>query len=84
MVRLETFFTGVKALIFGIVLGNIGAYLISGYNNIYGDKVVCPPPIKACLISIVVVMTLIYVIIKSSLNNINKRNIIETIKNENL
>ena len=84
MVRLETFFTGVKALIFGIVLGNIGAYLINGYNNIYGDKVVCPPPIKACLISIVVVMTLIYVIIKSSLNNINKRNIIETIKNENL
>lgn len=84
MVRLETFFTGVKALTIGIILGNIGAYMINRYNNIYGDKVVCPPPIKACLISIVVVMGLIYVIIKSSLNKINKRNIIETIKNENL
>lgn len=84
MVRLESFFTGARSLFFGNLFGLIISYLINYTESKYDTVIIFHPPLKACLISIVVVMALIYIIIRSSLERINKRNIIETIKNENL
>jgi len=41
-------------------------------------------PIKAILIAIVFVMIIVGIIMKYSLNKINKQNIIETIRNDNI
>lgn len=42
------------------------------------------PPIEAILTSIVFVMIIVGIIMKYSLNKINKQNIIETIRNDNI
>lgn len=41
-------------------------------------------PVKAILISIVFVAIVITIIMKYSMNKINKQNIIETIRNDNI
>jgi len=84
MVRLESFFTSVKSLFWGCLIGLGLSYLIWYFENTYDLAIIYHPPIKAVLISIAVVLVLVYAIISSSLSKINKRNIIETIKNENI
>lgn len=84
MIRLESLFTGGKALLIGIPIGLILSYLINQYEAEYDTTIAYEPPIAACVICVVVVMVVIYAIIKSSLSKIMKRNVIETIKNENL
>ena len=83
MIRLETIFLGGKSLIIGIILGLILSYLIYlGFSlNVELNYIF---PIEAIIISIIAVSILIGGIMKYSLNKINKLNIIETIRNENI
>ena len=83
MIRLETIFLGGKSLIIGIILGLILSYLIYlGFS--LNVELNYNFPIEAIIISIIAVSILIGGIMKYSLNKINKLNIIETIRNENI
>ena len=81
MIRLESLFMGIKSLLFGILIGIILSYLI--YLSSDSDTPY-KLPIVAIIISILVVFILISLIMKYSLNKINKQNTIETIRNENI
>ena len=81
MIRLESLFMGIKSLLFGILIGIILSYLI--YLSSDSD-IPYKLPIVASIISILVVFILISLIMKYSLNKINKQNTIETIRNENI
>ena len=81
MIRLESLFMGIKSLLFGILIGIILSYLI--YLSSDSD-IPYKLPIVAIIISILVVFILISLIMKYSLNKINKQNTIETIRNENI
>ncbi len=84
MVVLESIFTSAKSLIFGVTIG-VGITLAAWYYMCTnGSIIVYHAPIAAVLICIAVVLVLVYLIISTSLGRINKRNIIETIKNENI
>ena len=84
MIRLESLFYGTKSLIIGIPIGILISYFI--YNIFGGMNLIIKYtlPIKGIIISILVVFILITVIMKYSVNKINKQNIIETIRNENI
>ena len=83
MIRLETLFMGLKALIFGVPIGIFFSYLI--YHFLEGDSgLPYELPIKAIVIAIISVFLLISLIMKYSISKINKQNIIETIRNENI
>ena len=83
MIRLESIFMGVKALFFGIPIGVALSYVI--YHFLSEESgIPYKPPVVAIIISIVVVFILISVIMKYSMNKINKQNTIETIRNENI
>ncbi len=81
MIRLESLFMGIKSLLFGILIGIILSYLI--YLSSDSD-IPYKLPIVAIIISVLVVFVLISLIMKYSLNKINKQNTIETIRNENI
>lgn len=81
MIRLESLFMGIKSLLFGILIGIILSYLI--YLSSDSD-IPYKLPIVAIIISILIVFILISLIMKYSLNKINKQNTIETIRNENI
>lgn len=86
MINLESIFYGVKSLIIGILLGVgisywiykvvIGAEASSGLKFIF--------PTKPIIISIVFIAIIVGIIMKYSLSKINKQNIIETIRNDNI
>ena len=84
MIRLESFFYGMRSLVIGIPIGCILSYLI--YCALIGGQVVLAYrlPIQAIMISIVAVFLLISVIMRYSIRKIEKQNIIETIRNENI
>lgn len=83
MIRLESLFMGIKALLFGIPIGTGLSYVI--YHFLSEDTgIPYKLPIVAILIAIVVVFMLISLIMKYSMNKINKQNTIETIRNENI
>lgn len=84
MVRLESLFTSAKSLIIGITIGMLISFGINRLECTYDTVVKFRPPVLAAIISVAVVMILIYAIIRSSMMRINSKNIIETIKNENL
>ena len=83
MIRLESIFMTVKSLIVGIILGTGLSALIYHYlasSDFSGYKL----PIIPIIISIMAVYLLITLLMKYSLRKINKQNIIETIRNENI
>ncbi len=84
MVRLESFFYGTKALIISIPLGTILSYLI--YRSLTSGTLLMKFefPIVAIIISIIAVYILVLSIMRFSIKKINKQNIIETIRNENI
>lgn len=83
MIRLESVFIGAKSLFFGIPIGLGISYLI--YNFMEKESgFVFKFPIVAIIISIVVVYLLITILMRYSMNKINKENTIETIRNENI
>ena len=83
MIRLESIFYGVKSLVIGIPIGILLSY---GIYNIFKDNMGMEYvlPIKAIIIAIVFVAIVIGIIMKYSMNKINKQNIIETIRNDNI
>ena len=83
MINLETLFYSLKALIFGIVLGLIASFAIYkafAQSLDYGFKI----PIQAILISILFVFVIVFIIMKFAIGKINKQNIIDTIRKENI
>ena len=83
MIRLESIFYGLKSLIIGIPIGILLSYAIyKGFETNMGMPYVLP--VKAILISIVFVAVVITIIMKYSMSKINKQNIIETIRNDNI
>lgn len=84
MVRLESVFISVKALVIGVPLGILISYLLCVIMNRMDGTIIYEPPYKAIILCIVVVIMLIYAIMKLSMTKLRHNNIIETIKNENL
>ena len=83
MIILETIFYCSKSLIYGIILGTIGSYIIyKGFNSTYDSSF--NMPYKAIIVSIISVFIVIYIIMQYSMKKINKKNIIETIRNDNI
>lgn len=83
MIILESIFYSFKSLFFGIVLGIIGSYLTyKVFNNSFDFKYVFP--IKSIIISCVFIIILVYTIMRYSISKVNKQNIIETIRSENI
>ena len=83
MIRLESLFMGFKSLIIGIPIGILISYVIY-YFLAKDEGIPYKLPIVAILLSIITVFILISIIMKYSLNKINKQNTIETIRNENI
>ena len=83
MIRLESIFYGTKAILIGVPLGILGSYAIylAFVNSIEMQYTF---PIIPTIIAIVTVFILIGGIMKYSLNKINKQNIIETIRKDNI
>ena len=83
MIRLESIFYGVKSLVIGIPIGILLSY---GIYNIFKDNMEMEYvlPIKAIVMAIVFVAIVIGIIMKYSMSKINKQNIIETIRNDNI
>lgn len=84
MVRLESVFISVKALVIGVPLGILISYLLCVMMNRMDDAIIYEPPYKAIILCILIVIMLIYAIMKLSMTKLRHNNIIETIKNENL
>ena len=84
MIRLESLMYGIKSLIIGIPLGVLGVFAIfSAFSN--GNVPMSFVfPWKAILISIAVVFVAVWLIMKYSISKVNKQNIIETIRNDNI
>jgi len=84
MIKLESIFYCAKALIIGIPIGCILSYIIFK-ALMSGDLIIkYSLPIGAITISIIAVVLLISTIMRYSINKINKNNIIETIRNDNI
>ncbi len=83
MIRLESIFYGLKSLIIGIPIGVGLSYLIyKAFEIDMGMNYVLP--VKSIMISIIFVAIVIGIIMKYSMSRINKQNIIETIRNDNI
>ena len=83
MINLETLFYSSKSLIYGLALGILGALAI---HRAFGvrTEMSFTLPYTAILIAIIFVFALVYIIMRYSINKINKQNIIETIRNDNI
>lgn len=84
MIRLESLMYGIKSLIIGIPLGVLGVFAIfSAFSN--GNVPMSFVfPWKAILISIAAVFIVVWLIMKYSISKVNKQNIIEAIRNDNI
>ena len=86
MINLESIFYGIKSLIIGITLGLGLSYWIYTIvkDNGATERIKFIFPTYSIIISIVFIMVIVGIIMKYSLNKINKQNIIETIRNDNI
>lgn len=83
MIRLESLFYGLKSLLIGVPLGLLGGYAIFKATGIT-IMLDYSFPTMAVLISIVFVFFVVWLIMKISISKVNKQNIIETIRNDNI
>lgn len=83
MIRLESLLYGLKSLVIGIPIGVLLSYVI---HRALGRVLETPYelPLNAILISILFVFIIVYMTMHYSLKKINKQNIIETIREENI
>lgn len=83
MICLESLFYGVKSLLIGIPLGLLaGLGIFKAFSmNLATDFVV---PYSAIIISIVFVFAVVWMIMKFSISKVQKQNISETIRNDNI
>ena len=83
MIRLESIFYGLKSIIIGVPLGILGSYfLYLAFRE--GILMEYTFPVMPTVVAVIVVFLLIGGIMKYSLNKINKQNIIETIRKDNI
>lgn len=83
MIRLESVFYGFKSLIIGIPLGLLLSYgIYMGISESLETPYVVP--IGPIIISIVFVFVIVFITMHYSLSKINKENIIETIRSDNI
>ena len=83
MINLETIFYGTKAWIIGTIIGILGSYgMYKAFAQ--GIDLGYTLPLPAIIISIVFVFIIVGITMKYSLNKINKQNIIETIRKDNI
>ena len=83
MINLETLFYSSKSLIYGSILGIIGSYFVHrAFDGKLDTQFVLP--YKAILICVLFVFIVVYMIMKYSINKINRQNMIETIRKENI
>ena len=83
MIRLESIFYGVKSLIIGIPIGLVLSY---GMYNVFKNsmEIEYVLPYKAIAVAVIFVAIVIGIIMRYSMSKINKQNIIETIRNDNI
>ena len=83
MIILEAFFYSFKSLFYGIILGIGGSYIV---YRLFAEKVDYGYilPISAIIISIIFILILVYTIMRYSIGKVNKQNIIETIRSDNI
>ena len=86
MIRLESLLYGLKALVIGITLGLGLSYLMFKLAlEITNDtELVYHLPTMEIIISIIGTFFIIYTTMRYSLNKINKQNIMDTIRNDNI
>lgn len=83
MIRLESLFYGIKSLIIGIPLGLLAEYAIfKAFSANFAIELFIP--YSAILISIVFVFAVVWLIMRFSISKVQKQNIIETIRNDNI
>ena len=83
MVRLESVFYSLKSLLIGIPLG-IGLSLCFYVAFSRGIQVAYQLPLNGILISILAVFLLLFATTRYSMRKISRKNIVETIQNENI
>lgn len=83
MILLESIFYSSKSLFYGTILGLIGSYLV---YKVFAGRIDFGYlfPTKAIIISILFIIIIVYTIMEYSIKKINKQNIIETIRNDNV
>ena len=83
MIRLESIFYGVKSLVIGIPIGLVLSY---GMYNVFRNSMEMEYvlPYKAIAVAVIFVAVVIGIIMRYSMSKINKQNIIETIRNDNI
>ena len=83
MIRLENIFYGVKSLIIGIPIGLVLSY---GMYNVFKNSMEMEYvlPYKSIVVAVIFVAVVIGIIMRYSMSKINKQNIIETIRNDNI
>lgn len=83
MIRLESIFYGVKSLIIGIPIGLVLSY---GMYNVFKNSMEMEYvlPYKSIVVAVIFVAVVIGIIMRYSMSKINKQNIIETIRNDNI
>lgn len=82
MIRLESLFYGVKSLIIGIPLGLLAGFgMYKAYSEPELSFII---PYLAILISVVFVLAVVWLIMRFSISKVQKQNIIETIRNDNI
>ena len=86
MINLESIFYGVKSLLIGCVLGIGLSYWIFrvGNGSEATNALKYAFPVVPILIAIVFIMVIVGIIMRYSLSKINKQNIIETIRKDNI
>ena len=84
LVNLESVFYSTKSLLIGIPLGILLSYLIYTAFNQGNTTFTFEIPWEGIIISILAVFVLVFIIMNYSLKKVNKQNIIESIRNENI
>ena len=83
MITLESLFYSFKSLFIGVLLGTIGSYFVYKLMSGVADFGYIPP-LKSITIAIIFVIVIVFIIMKYSISKINKQNIIETIRRDNI
>ena len=83
MIRLESIFYGLKSLIIGLPIGLLLSYAL---YKAFGTsmEITYQIPWTSIGIAVLFVFIIVFITMKYSLNKINKQNIIETIRNDNI
>ncbi len=83
MINLESFFYSFKSLFYGIVLGLIGSYVVFMlFKDEYSFSYLLP--VQSIILAVLFVVVIVLIIMRYSIKKINKYNIIETIRNNNV